>query len=277
MQGDQRGAIVLVDEALDVLAPTDEVPARAHMLALGLRAAADLAERARARRDPAGIAEAADAAGRYGGGLRAAGEGRLVEGGATDGRVASRVAWGIAEDGRRTGSASPDSWAEASTTLAATGETYLAAYARYREAEAVLDSKSDRARAETILRVVETWAGRVGAEPLLRDVRLLARRARLDLSCPSAALAIAPATCRAGVPTAPYGLSPRECDVLALLVEGRTNREIGEALFISEKTASSHVTHILDKLGVSSRGAAAALAVRGSLLEHPWTEPAAAG
>jgi DNA-binding NarL/FixJ family response regulator len=50
--------------------------------------------------------------------------------------------------------------------------------------------------------------------------------------------------------------------VLALLVEGRTNREIGELLFISEKTASVHVTHILDKLGVTSRGAAAAAAVR---------------
>jgi DNA-binding NarL/FixJ family response regulator len=63
----------------------------------------------------------------------------------------------------------------------------------------------------------------------------------------------------------PYGLSPREREVLAFLVDGRTNREIGEALFISEKTASVHVTHILDKLGVNSRGAAAAAAVRGGL------------
>jgi DNA-binding NarL/FixJ family response regulator len=47
----------------------------------------------------------------------------------------------------------------------------------------------------------------------------------------------------------PYGLSPRELHVLALLVEGRANREIGAALFISDKTASVHVTHILDKLG----------------------------
>jgi DNA-binding CsgD family transcriptional regulator len=71
------------------------------------------------------------------------------------------------------------------------------------------------------------------------------------------------------VPADPYGLSPRERDVLALLVEGRSNREIGAVLFISEKTASSHVTHILDKLGVASRGAAAALAVRGGLVGGP--------
>lgn len=47
-----------------------------------------------------------------------------------------------------------------------------------------------------------------------------------------------------------------------MLLDGRTNREIGAALFISDKTASSHVTHILDKLGVTSRGAAAAVAAR---------------
>ena len=55
----------------------------------------------------------------------------------------------------------------------------------------------------------------------------------------------------------PWGLSPREREVLALVASGRTNREIGDALFISDKTASVHVTHILTKLGVSSRTEAA--------------------
>ncbi|MCU0477753.1 MAG: helix-turn-helix transcriptional regulator [Chloroflexi bacterium] len=64
-------------------------------------------------------------------------------------------------------------------------------------------------------------------------------------------------------------MSPREHEVLALLVDGRTNREIGATLFISEKTASVHVTHILDKLGVTSRGAAAALAARADLVDGP--------
>jgi non-specific serine/threonine protein kinase len=63
-------------------------------------------------------------------------------------------------------------------------------------------------------------------------------------------------------PRAAFNLTPRESDVLALLAEGRSDREIGKALFISPKTAGLHVTHILGKLGVSSRAAAVAFAHR---------------
>jgi len=58
------------------------------------------------------------------------------------------------------------------------------------------------------------------------------------------------------------GLSPRELDVLALLADGRTNREIAGALFISEKTVSVHVSRILAKLGAGNRAEAAAIAHR---------------
>jgi DNA-binding NarL/FixJ family response regulator len=58
------------------------------------------------------------------------------------------------------------------------------------------------------------------------------------------------------------GLSRREVQVLALIAAGRTNREIAGELAISEKTAINHVTHILDKLGVSNRAAAASWAAR---------------
>ena len=54
-------------------------------------------------------------------------------------------------------------------------------------------------------------------------------------------------------------LSQREAEVFALIVEGCTNREIGERLYISENTARNHVSHILHKLGVSRRGQVAAL------------------
>ncbi|MGH3243832.1 MAG: response regulator transcription factor, partial [Spirillospora sp.] len=66
---------------------------------------------------------------------------------------------------------------------------------------------------------------------------------------------------RAGL-TGPDGgpLTARESEVLRLLARGRTNREIAEELFISPKTASVHVSHILAKLGVSSRGEAAGAA-----------------
>ena len=58
------------------------------------------------------------------------------------------------------------------------------------------------------------------------------------------------------------GLTPREAEVLSLVAAGQTNRQIGEALFVSDKTASVHVSNILRKLGVSSRVDAAAVAQR---------------
>lgn len=61
-------------------------------------------------------------------------------------------------------------------------------------------------------------------------------------------------------PGLPDGLTPREVEVLQLLAGGKTNRVIGETLFISEKTVASHVSHIFTKLGVSSRSAATAYA-----------------
>ena len=60
----------------------------------------------------------------------------------------------------------------------------------------------------------------------------------------------------------PFGLTPRERQVLGLVAEGATNRQIGAALYMAEKTASVHVSRILGKLGVSSRTQAAAVAHR---------------
>jgi DNA-binding NarL/FixJ family response regulator len=64
-------------------------------------------------------------------------------------------------------------------------------------------------------------------------------------------------------------LSDRERSVLALVAEGRTNRQIGEQLFISQKTASVHVSRLLAKLGAATRGEAAAIARRRGLLDGP--------
>jgi predicted ATPase/DNA-binding CsgD family transcriptional regulator len=63
----------------------------------------------------------------------------------------------------------------------------------------------------------------------------------------------------------PAGLTARELEVLRLLVAGRTDREIGEALFISHRTAARHVANIFLKLDVSSRAAAVAFALRNGL------------
>jgi DNA-binding NarL/FixJ family response regulator len=61
-------------------------------------------------------------------------------------------------------------------------------------------------------------------------------------------------------------LSQREAQVLRLLAAGKSNRDIGEALFISEKTVARHVSNIFDKLGVSSRTGATAWAYRNHLV-----------
>jgi DNA-binding CsgD family transcriptional regulator len=60
----------------------------------------------------------------------------------------------------------------------------------------------------------------------------------------------------------PRGLTPRELMVLRLLVEGHSDPEIAEALFVSRRTVATHVVHIFRKLGVHSRAAASAHAVR---------------
>jgi DNA-binding NarL/FixJ family response regulator len=62
------------------------------------------------------------------------------------------------------------------------------------------------------------------------------------------------------------GLSPRELEVLRLLATGLSDREIGERLFVATRTISTHVEHVLAKLGVSSRVQAATLAARTGLL-----------
>src|SRR4051794_157870 len=65
-----------------------------------------------------------------------------------------------------------------------------------------------------------------------------------------------------------FGLSSREREVLLLVAQGRTNREIGERLFISQKTVGVHVGNILSKLEVSGRVEAAAVAIRLGLTER---------
>jgi DNA-binding CsgD family transcriptional regulator len=133
-------------------------------------------------------------------------------------------------------------------------DTWPLAYARYRLAEAHC-ATDDRAAAVVLLREADRAAERMGAQPLLDDVRALARRARLSLA------EAADETPAAAGP-APFGLTDREREVLALVAAGRSNGQIATALFISPKTASVHVSNILAKLGVSGRGEAAAVAHR---------------
>ncbi len=62
-------------------------------------------------------------------------------------------------------------------------------------------------------------------------------------------------------PKPPDGLSGRECEVLALVADGHSNRQIGETLFISDRTVARHLTNIFHKIGVTSRTQAARYAI----------------
>jgi DNA-binding NarL/FixJ family response regulator len=99
-------------------------------------------------------------------------------------------------------------------------------------------------------------ADELNAQPLRGELQALARRGRIDLGHKS------PPEPAPNTVSERFELTPRELEVLALVAEGLTNREIGAELFISDKTASVHVSRILTKLSVSTRAAAAAAAYR---------------
>jgi DNA-binding CsgD family transcriptional regulator len=156
--------------------------------------------------------------------------------------------------------ADPGPWEEVARSFDALALPIPATYARYRAAEAYVTA-GDRAAATPPLRAAAEAAEAMGAALLSADIDALARRARIDLSAPArdeAALTTEPDDS----PVARLGLTPRELEVLLLVAEGRTNRVIGETLFMSEKTASVHVSRILAKLGVGGRVEAAAVAHR---------------
>jgi DNA-binding CsgD family transcriptional regulator len=253
--------LTLVQEAAAAADATDYVLLRCHVDAMVLRAAADLAELGRARRDASAVARAEEVGAVRLARVHEALAGTLVQGMGVGRVVRTLGTWGLAEATRLAGTSDPVAWADAASLLDTWNEPGLPPYARYRQAEAYL-ARGEREPAAAALRAAQARAVELGASPLVADIVFLARRGRIDLvgteRPPSAATAIPPAD--------PYRLSPRECEVLELLVEGRTNRQIGAALFISEKTASVHVTHILNKLGVDGRVAAAGVAVRAGLV-----------
>ena len=123
-------------------------------------------------------------------------------------------------------------------------------------------ARGDRTLAAAALRTALDIAARLDAQPLAREITALATRGRLDLS-PEAAASEPVATDLA----AEFGLTAREREVLGLVALGRTNRQIAEELFITENTAGVHVSNILGKLGVPSRGEAAAVAYRLALVD----------
>jgi DNA-binding CsgD family transcriptional regulator len=220
------------------------------LAALGLAALADQAERfALARDDDAvGVARAAgrllldDARARA-----AHGRPRLAVLG-PEGRA--WLARAEAEAARLRGETDPDRWS-AVVSAFGFGHVYEQARSRLRRAQA-LAAGGDRGAAAAELVAARAVAVRLAARPLRDAVDALARRARLDLG--------------AGIAPSDGVLTRREHEVILLVAEGLTNRQIGQQLFISAKTASVHVSNVLAKLGVSGRAEAVDVAHRRGLL-----------
>jgi len=163
-------------------------------------------------------------------------------------------------------------WDEAAAAWAAVRQPYQEAEALAGAARAAL-AAGDRDEAATRLRRAATLAAGLRAGPLSEEISRLSRgvlRAVGDRagSGTGGTMGDAPGSPGDAPGAAPLGLTARELEVLELVAAGRSNREIAAELFISAKTASVHVSNILAKLGVGSRGEAAATAYRLGLFDQ---------
>lgn len=140
-------------------------------------------------------------------------------------------------------------WARAAES-AAKGPAHLLPYSRFRLGQAHVDA-GDRQGGRDSLRAAVEGASELGSGLIINDAVSLAARAGLVLDDEQ------PRRASAGVQ-----LTSRERQVLQLVEQGLSNRQIGEQLFISSKTASVHVSAILRKLGAGTRTEAAVLASR---------------
>ena len=250
-QGDlerARSAIRRGLAAADAVGHFDQALEGAWVCMNGLSVEADRAEQARAAGDTAALADATAMGRAYLERVRADAEQAPRAGLAHDVHVRGRHAKAEAEWTRLQGHSDPARW-QAAVDAFSYGHVYATARCQWRLAEALLGA-GDREQATAAARAAYATATRLGAAPLRVALEALARRGRLDLGV----------AVPAKRPLA--GLTPRELEVLRLLVEGRSNRQIAEKLFISGKTASVHVTNLLSKLGVHSRLEAAAMARR---------------
>lgn len=259
----------------------------------------DLATIAAVRADAGEVLEAARVAVRDAGVPETLGSRREA-----DAMLATAAAYAARLDGRD----DPEAWAGVARRWVAVGNRYQQARARWRQAQAILaagdEARAARAAARTPLLEAVRTARELGAGPLLRELAELASRALITIpevpaSGPWLAVGpssdeIAPAARSAGTASpatstpsdllrtfigepAPtrhdtFGLSAREKEVLELIAQGRTNREIGERLFISQKTVGVHVGNILAKLDVSGRVEAATVAIRLELTGRRGTD-----
>ena len=249
--GDPRRARALVAQTLERL-PEPELDSDGRLLfVIGLRAEANEADAARAAGDRGREAEAIEHGTELEERLRRHVK-RVFETAAEPARILSADrTLGIALMGRIVGRDDPDVWEAAVAERRPLGRPFELAGVLAQSANAHLAARR-RDEGAAALAEAHAMAVELGAVPLRERLEALARRARIGLE---------------GVPTAEdtadrLGLTRREREVLRLLASGRSNRQIGEQLFMAESTAGVHVSNILSKLGVTRRHEAAAVAQR---------------
>ena len=258
---------------LDVIEqPYDPENWRPWLLRTIARAEADLADTARRRGRKADATAAADRSTEAHVSLCAFASGPLTYRDRFNGELGPSVLQAGAEAARARGHAGAGDWAPAAEGWRACAEAWGqferpgdVAYARWREGEAWLRTDDGRATARDRLSEAAAIARRIGAQPIVDAVEGLAGRARLRLDAPTRA------TAAAASPSIGSDLTPRELEVLALLCQGASNRQLAESLFITENTAGVHVSNILGKLDVRSRTEAVAVAHLAGLVRLPST------
>jgi predicted ATPase/DNA-binding NarL/FixJ family response regulator len=266
---------VLVDEALELMSETDGIRHRAALLALAVQAAATDAARQRGGRQPGAgrRLEVVDARLSQLRGLLASRPDAPPNDAA---HAAASLATAEAERLVLLGEPAARAWSDAADRWTSLRQAYPAAWCRAGEAEALLTA-GDREAGERVLREAMAAATSMGADPLRRRLERLAALARVrvgDRVAPAADEARSregdgTSTAGAGATPRPFDLTERERQILPLLAAGLTNRQIAEALFVSESTAGVHVSRIIGKMGVANRVEAAALAVRSGLADEP--------
>ena len=139
------------------------------------------------------------------------------------------------------------SWERAAERWERLGERHNVAYCLVRQAEALLAARSAPARVATCLRRAWGTSVEIGAAPLRGKTEAIAQRARVSLDVETSQAR------RISQVAGDLGLTPREVEVLGYLASGRTDGQIADALFISKKTVSVHVSNLLRKLDAENR------------------------
>ncbi len=178
-------------------------------------------------------------------------------------RYRALLALCAAERSRVDGRMSSADWRQAVVETDALGAVAQRSYARVRYAEALLGEGGGRAEATTLLNEAVALFADIRQAPIRLLAEQVGRRARLRLTVEPEVMT--------PVGEKQLGLTQREVEVLRLVADARTNREIGDAPFMSPKTASVHVSSVMRKIGVNRRADAARLAKQ-VLVDYPEAE-----